>query len=218
MSKYLAEELARGGVDDEAIVEYCVGLLDDGSMDAGEKEEAIGGYLESATETDFGAVVRRAIELAADERRQREAETQQQAAAARQLAQERERAELQRDAQGGAQGQQQQSGQQKQLSAEERRQREHLLKTYGFQEPEIVEGRDGEAEIVYRDTAADRAELPAEINDNAARVAEKERAMRESSRLAHQKKVEREKELLEKDRLRKEKERRRTMKNEKRRM
>ncbi|KAJ2757790.1 hypothetical protein IWQ57_007003, partial [Coemansia nantahalensis] len=70
MSAYLGDELAKAGVDDAAIVEYCVGLLVDDSMDADEKEEAIVGYLESATEADLSDVVRKAIALAAEEHAQ----------------------------------------------------------------------------------------------------------------------------------------------------
>ncbi|KAJ1943334.1 hypothetical protein EC988_006260, partial [Linderina pennispora] len=106
----------------------------------------------------------------------------------------------------------------KQLTMEERRQREKLLMTYGFDVPEIVENANGEAEIVYKEAAAAGTDMGLGKNTNAQVVADKERALRESSRAAHQKKVEREKELLEKDRLRKEKEKRRTAKKEKRRM
>ncbi|KAJ2805763.1 hypothetical protein H4R21_001135 [Coemansia helicoidea] len=212
MSAYLGGELAKAGVDDAAIVEYCVGLLVDDSMDADEKEEAIVGYLESATEADLSDVVRKAIALAAEEHAQSQVAGAERARAAMARAAERERAELQRDAHG--------SGGPKpaarQLTAAERQQREEFLKRYGFDEPEIVEGKDGEAEIVYRE--ARNASVAIEGNNNAQIVADKQRAARESDRLAHQKKVEREKELLEKDRLRKDKERRRTMKNEKRRM
>ncbi|KAJ2254073.1 hypothetical protein EV176_007363, partial [Coemansia sp. RSA 451] len=77
----------------------------------------------------------------------------------------------------------------------------------------VVE-KNGETEIVYRET---NDTVRSEGNDNAKIVADKERASRENAKVAHQKKVEREKELLEQDRARKDKEKRRTMKKEKRR-
>ncbi|KAJ1836772.1 hypothetical protein LPJ73_007619, partial [Coemansia sp. RSA 2703] len=107
----------------------------------------------------------------------------------------------------------------RELTAEERRQREKLISAYEYRSAEIVERADGEAElVVLRDDSKNAADMGIERNSNAQVVAEKERLARESSRMAHQKKVEREKELLEADRLRKEKEKRRTMKKEKRRI
>ncbi|KAJ2712452.1 hypothetical protein H4R19_002747 [Coemansia spiralis] len=212
MSAYLGDELAKAGVDDAAIVEYCVGLLVDESMDADEKEEAIVGYLGAVTEADLADTVRKAIALAGDEHIQSQVASEQRAREAMARAAERERAELQRDTQGSGAPKQPA----KQLSASERLRRDEFLKRYGFEEPEIVQGKDGEAELVYRE--ARNAPIAIESNDNARIVAEKQRAARESDKAAHQKKVERDKELAEKDRLRKDKEKRRTMKGEKRRM
>ncbi|KAJ2730425.1 hypothetical protein IW152_005264 [Coemansia sp. BCRC 34962] len=212
MAEYLAAELSKLGVDDETIVEYCVGLLEDTSMDAEEKLEAIVGYLEATeVEQNFTLIVNKAIELVAVDKAKRELDAQELAQQALRGALEREREELLRDAldtKTVAAG--------KQLTAEERRQRERVLKAYDIGEPEIVEKANGESEIVYREQAGD---VPVtERNTNAQIVADKERAQREASRLAHQKNKEREKELLEKDRLKKEEKKKRTMKNEKRRM
>ncbi|KAJ1924520.1 hypothetical protein GGI01_002675 [Coemansia sp. RSA 376] len=212
MSEYLATELGKLGVDDEAIVEYCVGLLEDTSMDDEEKHEAIVGYLEATeSEQDFTQVVNKALELVAGDKAQRDLDALEQAQQALRGALEKEREELLRDAQDAkpvAAG--------RQLTAEERRQRERVLKAYDVGAPEIVEGANGESEIVYREHTGDEQVL--ERNTNAQIVADKERAQREANKAAHQKKKEREKELLEKDRLKKEKEKKRTMKGEKRRM
>ncbi|KAJ2756934.1 hypothetical protein GGH94_003666 [Coemansia aciculifera] len=214
MSGYLAIELGKLGVDDEAIVEYCVGLLEDTSMDDEEKHEAIVGYLEAAeSEHDFTQVVNRALALVAGDKAQRELDAHEQAQQALRGALEKEREELLRDAQDAktvVAG--------RQLTAEERRQRERVLKAYDVRAPEIIEGANGEAEIVYREHAGGDDQQGLERNTNAQIVADKERAQREANRVAHQKKKEREKELLEKDRLKKEKEKKRTMKGEKRRM
>ncbi|KAJ2358823.1 hypothetical protein IWW50_000800 [Coemansia erecta] len=207
MSQYLTAELAKIGVDDEAIVEYCAGLLTETSMDDEEKQEAIVGYLEAVVDSDTSGIVSKAIELTAKEHAQHKAEDEQRAKEELDRAQERERIEFQRDME-------QVKHEERQLTSEERKQRDNLLKKYGGGELEVVE-KNGEAEIVYREV---KNTMRSEGNNNAKIVADKERASRENAKLAHQKKVEKEKELLEKDRLRKDKEKRRTMKKEKRRM
>ncbi|KAJ2413694.1 hypothetical protein GGI10_002886 [Coemansia sp. RSA 2530] len=211
MAEYLKVELAKLGVDDDAIVEYCVGLLEDTSMDAEEKHEAIVGYLEAAEATqDVAPTVLKAIDLVAGDQAKRDLDAHELAQQALKGALAREREELLRDAPDNKPV----AG--RQLTADERRQRERLLKAYGSVEPEIVETANGESEIVYREQAGEGPVM--ERNMNAQIVVEKERAMREAGRLAHLKNKEREKELLEKDRLKKEEKKKRTMKNEKRRM
>ncbi|KAJ2740643.1 hypothetical protein GGI20_005701 [Coemansia sp. BCRC 34301] len=213
MSEYFAAELGKLGVDDEAIVQYCVGLLEDTSMDAEEKHEAIVGYLEAvaAGEQDFASVVSKAISLVAGDKEQRDLDARALAQQALRGALEKEREELLRDAQSAKP-----VAATRQLTADERRQRDRVLKAYDVGDPEIAEGANGEAEIVYREHK--EGDFVLERNTNAQVVADKEKAQREANRMAHQKKKEREKELLELDKLRKEKEKRRTMKNEKRRM
>ncbi|KAJ2330431.1 hypothetical protein GGI00_003706 [Coemansia sp. RSA 2681] len=210
MSEYFTAELGKLGVDDEAIVEYCVGLLEDSSIDDEEKHEAIVGYLEaaSASEQDFAPAVSKAISLVAGDKEQRSQDARELAQQALLAALEKEREELLCEAQAAKPAT-------RQLTAEERRQRDRVLKAYDVGAPEIVEGANGEAEIVYREHKEGEV---MERNTNAQVVADKERAQREASKAAHQKKKEREKELLELDRLRKEKEKKRTMKSEKRRM
>ncbi|KAJ1811988.1 hypothetical protein LPJ56_004085 [Coemansia sp. RSA 2599] len=218
MSSYLAQELNRLGVDDEAILEYCEGLLADDSMDSEEKVEAVTGYLEAVIpDQDFSAAVAKALEKLSAEKKRQQAEDQRMAQMALSQALEKEKEELKKDAQ-LAQHLVQQQKPARQLTTEERKQREKLIAAYEYRGVEIVERADGEAEIVIKEQAMRDGDVGLQKNTNAQLVAEKERAARESSRAAHQKKVDREKELLEIDRLRKEKEKRRTMKKEKRRM
>ncbi|KAJ1642888.1 hypothetical protein LPJ64_005298 [Coemansia asiatica] len=219
MSQYLAQELGQLGVDDEAILEYCEGLLKDDSMDDEEKVEAITGYLEAVIPNqDFSAAVSKALDKLSDEKKKQQAEDQRTAQIALSQALEKEKEELKRDAQLAQQHLQHQQKPNRQLTAEERKQREKLIAAYDYHGVEIVERADGEAEIMIKEQTKDGNDAGLQKNNNAQIIAEKERAARESSRNAHQKKVEREKELLELDRLRKEKEKRRTMKKEKRRM
>ncbi|KAJ2394308.1 hypothetical protein GGI05_002092 [Coemansia sp. RSA 2603] len=214
MSLYLADELAKLGLDDEALIDYCVGLLDDDTISLSDKAEMILGYLDPSTDsTKIEALLTHAHTLAEELKQKQQAESAETAKAELAQALAREKQELQRDAQ------EQVKQTTRELTAEERRQREKLISAYEYRSAEIVERADGEAElVVLRDDSKNAADMGIERNSNAQVVAEKERLARESSRMAHQKKVEREKELLEADRLRKEKEKRRTMKKEKRRM
>ncbi|KAJ1966207.1 hypothetical protein GGI12_000229 [Dipsacomyces acuminosporus] len=210
------EELGKRGVDDEAIIEYCVGLLGDETMDSDEKKDAIAGYLEAVIEEDLGEAIDKALALVDEEKTRRTIEDQTKAKEALDRALEKEKEELERDAKETKEAA---GSATRQLTAEERKQRERFLMTYGFHVDEIVEGQNGEDEIVYKEKDQGRADMAGvQRNVNAQVVAEKEKALRESNRAAHQKKVEREKELVERERLRKEKEKRRTMKKEKRRM
>ena len=107
----------------------------------------------------------------------------------------------------------------KPLSAEDRKRRELLLQQYGYSQlDEMRETADGEVEIVYKAPSLDDHLALLERNDNADKIRQAELKKREQSKLQHQQKVQRDKELLELDRQRKDKERLRTQKREKRRM
>ncbi|KAJ2777609.1 hypothetical protein GGI15_004445 [Coemansia interrupta] len=214
MSSYLADELAKLGVDDQAIIDYCVGLLDDDTLSLSDKAEMIVGYLDPSTDSaTIEALLTHAHTLTEELKQKQQAQSAETAQAELAQALAREKQELQRDAL------EQVKQPARELTAEERRQRDKLIAAYEYRSAEIVERADGEAELVVLHDDGDKAaDAGLQRNSNAQAVAEKERMARESSRAAHQKKVEREKELLEADRLRKEKEKRRTMKKEKRRM
>ncbi|KAJ2291724.1 hypothetical protein IW141_002464 [Coemansia sp. RSA 355] len=163
MSQYLTEELAKIGIDDEAIVEYCAGLLSDTTMDDDEKREAVTGYLEAVVDTDVTAIITKELELTS-------AKTADLKAAADQLlrdklseAHTRERAEFQRDMQAATR-------EERHLTLDERKRREAFLKKYGYGTLEVVE-KNGETEIVYRET---NDTVRSEGNDNAKIVADKE--------------------------------------------
>ncbi|KAJ1893869.1 hypothetical protein LPJ66_005514 [Kickxella alabastrina] len=192
MSAYLAEELCKLGIDDDAILEYCSGLLEDDTMDSEEKQEAIVGYLEAILEQDVTALVLQALALQSEAKTQRALETQKSAQMALSEALEKEKEELQRDAQS-------QVEKPKEMTLEERKQREKLIAVYEYRNAEIVERADGESEIVVRENKGAGAggsggggaggEEGILRNNNAQLVAEKEKLARDTSRTAHQKKA-----------------------------
>ncbi|KAJ2081413.1 hypothetical protein H4R24_002348 [Coemansia sp. RSA 988] len=211
MSQYLTEKLAAIGVDDEAIVEYCVGFLTDTSMSAAEKEEAIVGYLEAATESNLvTSIVNKAITLEEDQSAQNNIALEQQAKEELMLAQERERAELLRDVsiRSKKRG--------KIITVEERRKREELLNRYELNQPQIIENKDGEAEVVYSEDKKTSSHISSNVN--AQLVSAKQSEERKNAKVAHQKKVLRDKELDKKRQEEEQDKKRRTMKREKRRM
>ncbi|KAJ2088204.1 hypothetical protein IW138_004376 [Coemansia sp. RSA 986] len=200
------------GIDDAAIIEYCTGILEDSTEDPEEKQEAILGYLEAVSDTDFSKVVQQAIAKLSEASAEKEKELQAEAKEKLGQALEAEKKELQENS-GDATG-----PVKKQLTLEERRRREKLLSKYDHNDMEIVERPDGEAEIVYHGGGLEKPQDTAVRNSNVQMVLDKEKAQRENSRAAHQKKIEKDKELQERERLKKEKEMRRTMKKEKRRI
>ncbi|KAJ3215375.1 hypothetical protein HDU67_000531 [Dinochytrium kinnereticum] len=130
----------------------------------------------------------------------------------------------------------------KMLTKEERRKRDQLLAKYGYDVDDIVEGADGEAEVVYKGESSSNdfnsesllshlnksyvnlvlisflisSEVSA--NDNAAKVRDVEQQRRAKLKAEHEVVQQRNKAALEKQLLDKEKEKRRTQKKEKRRM
>ncbi|KAJ3115601.1 hypothetical protein HDU96_000358 [Phlyctochytrium bullatum] len=103
------------------------------------------------------------------------------------------------------------------ISKEERRRREQLLAKYAYDIDEIVEGADGEAEVLYR--GQEKVSEPSiAVNENVARVKDLEQQRRAKMKAEHEKEQQRNKAALEKQLLEKEKEKRRTQKKEKRRM
>ncbi|PIA13687.1 hypothetical protein COEREDRAFT_83287 [Coemansia reversa NRRL 1564] len=209
MSQYLTVELAAIGVDDEAIVEYCVGFLTDTSMSTTEKQEAIVGYLEAVTESELVSnIVSKAIVLENDQLVQHNKAREQQMKEELIIAQEREKEELKRDVSLSKK-------EHKSLTMEERRRREGLLNRYELNQPQIIE-KNGEAEIVY--TEDKKSSTFISSNDNAELVSVKQVAARENAKAAHQKKVLHDKELEKKRREEEQEKKRKTMKREKRRM
>lgn len=114
----------------------------------------------------------------------------------------------------------------KTMTKEERKKRDALLAQYGYDLDEMVEGADGEMEIVYKDRSgkggADKGVSTGDpllmANNNADIVKQKEAARRAEMKKASENEKKRNKAALEKQRLAQEKEKRRTQKSEKRRM
>ncbi|KAI8818393.1 uncharacterized protein EV422DRAFT_569817 [Fimicolochytrium jonesii] len=110
-----------------------------------------------------------------------------------------------------------QSKTKKAMSSSERLARERLLAQYAYETDDIVETADGAAESVSTRKKGGERDLLAK-NDNAERIRQEEQAKRAKAQADHQKKVQRDKELLEKQRLDKENQKKKTVKSEKRRM
>ncbi|KAJ2778968.1 hypothetical protein GGI15_004021 [Coemansia interrupta] len=51
MSSYLADELAKLGVDDQAIIDYCVGLPKDDTRSLSDKAEMVVSYFDPLTDS-----------------------------------------------------------------------------------------------------------------------------------------------------------------------
>eukprot|EP01117_Protostelium_nocturnum_P004238 TRINITY_DN1557_c0_g1_i2.p1 TRINITY_DN1557_c0_g1~~TRINITY_DN1557_c0_g1_i2.p1 ORF type:complete len:163 (+),score=97.14 TRINITY_DN1557_c0_g1_i2:246-734(+) len=102
-----------------------------------------------------------------------------------------------------------------QLSKEERKKRNELLARYAYEE-----NLDENGDLVFGDDKETQKD-PAtgiEMNTNALRVKMKEQADREKSKVAHEKKVAKDKEQRAKELEKKEKEKKRTQKKEKQRL
>ncbi|RKP06021.1 hypothetical protein THASP1DRAFT_25583 [Thamnocephalis sphaerospora] len=213
MDTFVAQQLAGLGVDDEMVCEYVARLVEDDDLEEDERREAIVDYLSATTE----ASVDSAVDAIFVEWKRHAGQAQEQAAAVKQqeqlAAREREKRELMADMRTADDGEDPVNIV-KEMTREERERRERLLARYGFDLDEIVETADGETEIVYKDRTESNGGGDDQLaaNRNRAIIADKERAQRDNLRQEHQKKVERDRELLEKQRLDKEKEKRRTQK------
>jgi len=114
----------------------------------------------------------------------------------------------------------------KNMTKEERKKRDALLAQYGYDLDEMVEGADGELEIVYKDRSA-KASAAGNVssadplmmaNNNSEIQKQKDAVRRAEMKKASETEKERNKLALEKQRLAQEKEKKRTQKGEKRRM
>ncbi|KAF9901021.1 hypothetical protein EC991_006611 [Linnemannia zychae] len=229
---FVAEQLKAISVQDEAITEYFARLVEEESMEEPERREAITELLadvtEEPTETIIDAVFVYWNGLRDAELKKAEEEKEKALAAAK----ERERASLKLDLDtssnaGNREGPLSMSSRHvvKTMTKEERKKRDALLAQYGYDLDEMVEGADGEMEIVYKDRSGKGAEKGVTTSDplmmannNADIVKQKEAARRAEMKKASESEKERNKLALEKQRLAAEKEKRRTQKSEKRRM
>ena len=197
-------------------------LFKDGDEDEEEQKEAINAFLEETTDQPLESFVASLLTKAGEHREAKRRHEKELKAKALLDSQEKEReviAALRNEAEKAqADGDLQQQQQKKrELTREERKERERLLASYGYEGADgIRETADGELEIVYREGGTKTASgLPIEENRNAKMVQEKEVAKRAQQKDDHAKKVSREKQLLEADKLKKEKAKERTQKREK---
>ncbi|KAJ3361096.1 hypothetical protein GGF32_007783 [Allomyces javanicus] len=219
LAEWLTTELAALGVEDEALVEYTLGILREDSIPDEDKAEGIVDFLATSYEdvpaASFQDLVERALakhlELV-----QQEAD----AAAARAAEQLAAAAAAPEPSATPSSASASTATKKKMLTRDEKRRRQALLAQYGFQTDEIVINAQGEEEVRYRDhsAGAKRADDGLDSNTNAKRIADQEAARRARMREEHEKKVAQDKAALEKQRLDKEKAKQRTQKKEKRRM
>ncbi|KAH7038770.1 hypothetical protein BKA57DRAFT_474153 [Linnemannia elongata] len=230
---FIAEQLQTIAVQDEAITEYFARLVEEESMEEPERREAITELLADVTEESTEAIIDAVFvywnNLRDAELKKLEEEKEKALAEAK----ERERASFKADLNNDpstnrGEGPLSMSSRHvvKTMTKEERKKRDALLAQYGYDLDEMVEGADGEMEIVYKDRSgkggADKGVSTGDpllmANNNADIVKQKEAARRAEMKKASENEKERNKAALEKQRLAQEKEKRRTQKSEKRRM
>ncbi|KAF9183192.1 hypothetical protein BGZ51_004194 [Haplosporangium sp. Z 767] len=227
---FIAERLATISLQDEAITEYFARIVEEDSMEEPEKREAITELLADVTEEPTITVIDSVFEYWNNFKKQEEKKAQEEKEKTLEAAKEKERASLRAnlDATSNREGTLSMSSRHivKNMTKEERKKREALLAQYGYDLDEMVEGADGEMEIVYKDRSGGKSSsasgAPTDpllmANNNADIVKHKEAARRAEMKKASENEKERNKLALEKQRQAQEKEKRRTQKQEKRRM
>ncbi|KAK3845535.1 MAG: hypothetical protein J3R72DRAFT_418560 [Linnemannia gamsii] len=230
---FIAEQLQTISIQDEAITEYFARLVEEESMEEPERREAITELLADVTEDSTEAIIDAVFAywngLCDAELKKAEKEKEKALAVAREK--ERESLKVGLDASstnGNREGPLSMSSRHvvKTMTKEERKKRDALLAQYGYDLDEMVEGADGEMEIVYKDRSggkgADKGVTTSDplmmANNNADIIKHKEAARRAEMKKASENEKERNKLALEKQRLAADKEKRRTQKGEKRRM
>ncbi|RUS18252.1 hypothetical protein BC937DRAFT_88986 [Endogone sp. FLAS-F59071] len=230
----ITDSLATIDIKDESVTEYLAGIVQEEWLEESEKREAITEYLKETTDAPTDDLVNDMFsawreEKAAIKRKEEEEMGKARAVvssekdnSATPTAATSKRTTVwdtieQEDSLSISQ-----RYQRKEMTREERAKREQLLAQYGYQLDDVVEGADGEAEIVYKDNATSGGTTKGDdllaANRNADVVKEKEQARREQMRKKTEEERERNKALLEKQRLAADKEKKRTQKKEKRRL
>ncbi|KAJ3269431.1 hypothetical protein HDV01_001429 [Terramyces sp. JEL0728] len=202
----VSQYLAGIEITDETFAEYILQIVQDETIPVEEQEEIITEFLQEITETDIKQWVVEIIQLAQDIRNNEKEEEQ---------AKELEKLNIQRVE--PEIEQRQTRFQSKQLSKEEKMARDQILKQYAYEFEDIVEGADGETEIVFRDKGKQNYIDDSLRNNNVELVKEKERIKKLQHQEQHQKTTARNKANLEKQKLEKEEKKKGTQKREKRR-
>ncbi|KAF9312279.1 hypothetical protein BG003_006449 [Podila horticola] len=226
---FIAEKLAGISLQDEAITEYFARIVEEESMEEPEKREAITELLADVTEEATETVIDSVFDFWNGIKEQEAKKAQEEKEKMLEAAKEKERASFkaQLDNSNNREGALSMSSRHvvKTMTKEERKKRDALLAQYGYDLDEMVEGADGEMEIVYKDRSAKGSSVGVSTgdpllmaNNNADIVKQKEASRRAEMKKASENEKERNKAALEKQRLAQEKEKRRTQKSEKRRM
>ncbi|KAF9408407.1 hypothetical protein BGZ94_002321 [Podila epigama] len=223
---FIAEKLAGISLQDEAITEYFARIVEEESMEEPEKREAITELLADVTEEPTATVIDAVFEFWTTLQEQEAKKAQEAKEKVLQAAKEKERAALKAELENpNREGALSMSSRHvvKTMTKEERKKRDALLAQYGYDLDEMVEGDDGELEIVYKDRSSKGSNVNTSdplfmANNNADIVKNKEAQRRAEMKKASEMEKERNKLALEKQRQAAEKEKRRTQKNEKRRM
>ncbi|GJJ72394.1 hypothetical protein EMPS_04751 [Entomortierella parvispora] len=226
---YIAERLAGISLEDEAITEYFARIVEEESMEEPEKREAITELLADVTEEPTETVIDSVFEFWNKLKEDEAKKVQEEKEKALEAAKEKERASLSSNLNNSQnrEGALSMSSRHvvKNMTKEERKKRDALLAQYGYDLDEMVEGADGELEIVYKDRSAkaaagnvSTADPLMMANNNSEIQKQKDAVRRAEMKKASEMEKERNKLALEKQRLAQEKEKKRTQKSEKRRM
>ncbi|CAM0136707.1 hypothetical protein VKS41_003516 [Umbelopsis sp. WA50703] len=223
---FISEKLATVELKDEEISEYIAGIVSEEFLEESEKREALTEFLSESTNKPTDDLIDCFLSQWHKEQEKEKEAAELAKAEAAAKAKEREKNSL-------AAGIPNSSGDDgkepltmsrrmapKQMTKEERARRERLMREYGYDLEDVVEGANGETEIVYKDRSKKAtAEDPLLMsNRNSDIIKEQEKNRRDQMKQQSEIEKERIKQQQEKQKLDKEKEKRRTMKKEKRRM
>ncbi|KAJ3312212.1 hypothetical protein HDV04_003345 [Boothiomyces sp. JEL0838] len=203
----VSQYLASIDITDETFAEYILQIVQDEGMPVEEQEEIITEFLQEITEIEIKQWVKEIIQLAQDIRTKNEEEKK---------ILELEKLQIRKEPEPEVE-QRQSRFQPKQLSKEEKLARDRILSQYAYEFEEIVEGADGETEIVFKEKGKQKYIDDSLMNNNVELVKEKERLKKLQHQEQHQKDMARNKANLEKQRLEKEEKKKGTQKREKRR-
>ncbi|KAF9432812.1 hypothetical protein BGZ76_010293 [Entomortierella beljakovae] len=220
---FIAERLATISLEDEAITEFFARIVEEESMEEPEKREAITELLADVTEETTTTVIDDVFIFWNNIKEEEAKKLQEEKENAMRIAKEKEKAALMNvfNDPNNREGALSMSSRHvvKNMTREERKKREALLAQYAYDLDEMVEGDDGEMEIVYKDRSSKSSSsvstsdplLMANKNKDITKQIDARR--RAEMKQASESEKERNKLALEKQRLAKEKEARRTQKD-----
>ncbi|CAO3683852.1 unnamed protein product [Umbelopsis ramanniana] len=222
---FISEKLATVELKDNEISEYVAGIVSEEFLEEFEKREALTEFLSESTDKPTDDLVDSFFIRWNEDQEKEKLAAEAAKAEAASKAKEREKKSLAAGIESAiVDGKEPLTMSRrmapKQLTKEEKAQRERLMREYGYDLDEVVEGANGETEILYKD----RSKKPTGDdpllmkNQNASKIKEEEQRRREKMKQDSEREKERILQQQEKQKLDREKEKRRTMKKEKRRM